>query len=159
MAAKTLITAEQYLATHFEYEPELVRGEIVERPWPDKTHSKIQGRLYALLIGLGFCYPALRVRVADGSYRIPDIAFFEREPDGEVPDSPPLLAVEIVSPDDRYHDLMHKLQDYRAWGVPNIWIVDPELKLLYVYEGGLLERQRLELPKLEFSIVPADLFN
>ena len=61
-----------------------MRGEIVERPLPNKTHSKIQGRLYALLIGLGFCYPALRMRLADGSYRIPDIAFFEREPDGEV---------------------------------------------------------------------------
>ena len=54
---------------------------------------------------------------------------------------------------------MHKLQDYRAWGVSNIWVVDPDLKTLCVYDGGLLERQRLELPKLEFSIGPADLFN
>jgi Uma2 family endonuclease len=159
MATKTLITAEQYLSTPFEYEPELVRGEIVERPLPNKTHSKIQGRLYALLIGLGFCYPALRMRVAQNSFRIPDIAFFDREPDEEVPDSPPLLIVEIVSPDHRYRDLMQKLRDYAGWGVSNIWVVDPEFKTLCVYDGGLIERPHLELPTLGFSISATDLFN
>ena len=66
MATKTLITAEQYLSTHFEYEPEFVRGEIVERPLPNNTHSKIQQRLSVLLDRTGFCYPELRVRVAHG---------------------------------------------------------------------------------------------
>ena len=54
---------------------------------------------------------------------------------------------------------MQKLQDYRAWGVRNIWVVDPELKTLCVYDGGLIERQRIELPKFGFSIAAADLFN
>jgi Uma2 family endonuclease len=159
MAAKTLITAEQYLATPFEYEPEFVRGEIVERPLPNKSHSRIQQLLAVLLHRIGFCYPELRMRVAQDSYRIPDISLFEHEPDGEVPASPPLLVVEIVSPDDRHLDLMQKLQDYRAWGVANIWVVDPELKALYVYDGGLIEKQRLELPNFGSSIAPADLFS
>ena len=159
MATKTLITAEQYLSTHFEREPELVRGEIVERPLPNNTHSEIQQRLSVLLDRTGFCRPELRMRVAQDTYRLPDMAVFERRPPGEVPDSPPFLIVEIVSLDDRHRDLMHKLQDYRAWGVPNIWIVDPELKLLYVYDSGLLERDRLELPHLGFSVAPNDLFN
>lgn len=117
MATKALITADQYLSTHFEYEPEFVRGEIVERPLPNKSHSRIQQLLAVLLHRIGFCYPELRLRVAPDSYRIPDIALFEHEPEGEVPHSPPLLIVEIVSPDERHHDLMQKLQDYRAWGV------------------------------------------
>jgi len=33
MATKSLITAEQYLSTPYEWEPEFVRGEIVERPF------------------------------------------------------------------------------------------------------------------------------
>lgn len=159
MAARTLITVEQYLSTPFEYEPEFVRGEIVERALPNKSHSRIQQLLAVLLHRIGFCYPELRMRVTQDTYRIPDICLFEQEPAGEVPDSPPLLIVEIVSPDDRYHDLMQKLHDYREWGVALIWVVEPELKMLYVYDGGLIEKQRLELPKFGFSIVPADLFD
>ncbi len=159
MAAKTLITAEQYLATPFEYEPEFVRGEMVERPLPNKTHSRIQQLLAVLLHRIGFCYPELRVRVAQDAYRIPDISLFEEEPEGEVPASPPLVVVEIVSPDDRHLELMQKLQEYRAWGVAHIWVVEPELKALHVFDGGLIEKQRLELPKLGFSIAPTDLFN
>jgi Uma2 family endonuclease len=159
MATKTLITAEQYLSTHFEREPEFVRGEIVERPLPNNTHSEIQQRLSALLDRTGFCRPELRVRVAQDSYRLPDMAVFDRKPTGEVPDSPPFLIIEIVSPDDRYRDLMHKLQDYRTWGVRNIWVVEPELRTLYVYDGGLIERQTVELHELGFSIAAADLFN
>jgi hypothetical protein len=44
--------------------------------------------------------------------------FHPREP-GLVPDTPPLIAIEILSPDDLLTEVREKLEEYRAWGVPH----------------------------------------
>lgn len=62
---------------------------------------------------------------------------------------------QTVSPDNRHRDPMQKLQDHRAWGVANIWVVEPELKTLDLYDGGRIEKQQVELPKAGLSILPA----
>ena len=36
------------------------------------------------------------------------------------------VVVEIISPDDRYGRLTHRLEDYRRWGVPHVWLIDPK---------------------------------
>jgi Uma2 family endonuclease len=41
---------------------------------------------------------------------------------------PPLLVIEILSPDDTYSDLQERCQDYTAMGVDTIWIVDPKTR-------------------------------
>ena len=48
------------------------------------------------------------------------------EPAEEVFTAPPFLAIEILSPDDRHADLMEKIEDYRSFGIPWIWVIDPE---------------------------------
>lgn len=162
MATRELITPQQYLATRYEREPEYVHGELVERPLPTFPHGNLQlslgARLFALSGSHGlFSGVEVRVRVAPDVYRIPDIALWEHPP-GEVPSDPPLLVVEILSPDDRMHDLIEKLEQYRAWGVALIWIVEPELKKLYVYDGRLQETAQLELPQFAFTLTAAELF-
>ncbi len=162
MATKVLITPEQYLSTHYEREPELVHGELVERPLPTFPHGNLQlslgARLFALTHAHGlFSGVEVRVRIAPDLYRLPDIAIWEEAP-GEVPVIPPLLVVEVLSPDDRMHDLIEKLDQYRAWGVSLIWIVEPELKRLFVYDGRLQETALLELPQFGFAVTAAELF-
>src|ERR1700733_10639449 len=147
MASKTLITAEQYLATHYEREPEFVHGEIVEKSVPTFSHGRIQLRLGALLSDTGISCAEVRMRLAEDLYRLPDLALFETEPESEVPSSPPLLIVEIGSPDDRIADVEHKLEEYRTWGVKHIWFVEPELKKLYLYDRGLMHVEQLNLPE------------
>jgi Uma2 family endonuclease len=160
MATKALITAEQYLATHFEREPEFVRGEIVERTLPNLTHGGTQQRLAVHLDPVGYCCTEVRMRLTEDVYRIPDVAVFEGAgPAGEVPCSPPLLVVEVSSPDDRLHDLLQKLEEYRVWGVRHIWLVEPELKKFHIYDhGSLREVSRLELAELGFVVTAAELF-
>jgi Uma2 family endonuclease len=160
MASKALITAEQYLASSFEREPELVHGELVERILPNLSHGRTQQRLAVRLDGVGCCCTEVRMRLSDDLYRIPDVAVFEGSgPSEEVPSSPPLLVVEVSSPDDRLHDLLQKLDEYRVWGVRHIWLVEPELKRFHVYDrGSLKEVERLELPQLRFAVTAAELF-
>ncbi len=42
MATKAQISAEQYLDMTFEYDAEFVHGEIVDRSFPDLSHSTAQ---------------------------------------------------------------------------------------------------------------------
>jgi Uma2 family endonuclease len=152
MASKTLITPEQYLATPYEWEPEYVHGEIVERSMPTRRHAIIQQLLSVIFSGKGCCLPGLRVRLASDVFRVPDFAFYLEDPKVEVPASPPLLVVEIGSPDDRISDVIRKMEEYRGWRVAHIWFIEPELKQLYVYEGGLRQADKLELSQVGVTI-------
>jgi len=165
MATKAQITPEQYLHMTFEHDAEFVHGEIVERSRPDYIHGRLQ---FLLSLALGRVivsnplYPCLKVRmrIAPDVYRIPDVAVFARQPPSEVvPSMPPMLVIAILSKDDRYHDLMEKLEEYRAWGVANIWVVDPLAKRFSLYtQLGLQNVSSLALPSYAFQLTPADLF-
>jgi Uma2 family endonuclease len=166
MATKAQITAEQYLDMTFEHDAEYVRGEIVERSMPDNIHSLIQ---FLILMEIGrlirthplFPRPELRLRLGPRVFRIPDISVFGGQPPQEsVPSTPPLLVIEILSKDDRHHNLMQKLEEYRAWGVANIWVVDPLAKRLSYYtESGFYNVSSLALADYPFELTPAALFS
>jgi Uma2 family endonuclease len=158
MASKTLLTPEQYLAMSFDREPEFVHGELVEKSLPNNDHSRTQQRLSVLLDRAGHCRPELRMKLAEDVYRIPDFALFENDP-GNVPTSPPILAVEIASPDDRVRDLELKLDEFRKWGVAHIWFVNPELQKLYTYDRGLMNVAQFELPQFGITITLDQLFS
>ena len=159
MATDILVTPEQYLASHFDREPEFVHGEIVERPLPTRIHGRTQQRLGVLLDRVGYCCTDVRVQLTEDLYRIPDVMVFEGNgPLEQVPTSPPMLIVEISSPDDKFHELLKKCEQYRVWGVANIWLVEPELKKFHVYAGGLKVVSQFEFPSHNLTITPADLF-
>src|SRR2546426_8028616 len=94
---------------------EYVRGEIVERSMPDLLHAKMQIEIGYRFRALRdshrlFAYSDCRMRLAPDLYRIPDIAVFSgAEPDERVPSRPALVVIEIISPDDRYSDVLEKL--------------------------------------------------
>src|SRR5439155_9247241 len=52
---------------------------------------------------------------------------------GEVP---PVLAVEVLSPDDRADRVLRKITDYLRNGVALVWLVDPEMRAVTVYPAG-----------------------
>jgi len=165
VATKTQITAEQYLRMTFEPDAEFVHGEIVERAMPDYIHGRLEYLIslaFGRLIQSSRLYPCLevRMRIAPDVYRIPDVAVFARQPPSEVvPSMPPMLVIAILSKDDRYHDLMEKLEEYRAWGVANIWVVDPLAKRFSLYtQLGLQNVSSLALPSYALQLTPADLF-
>ncbi len=94
------------------------------------------------------------MQLAPDVFRIPDIAVFAGSPPGkEVPDVPPLVAIEILSEDDRLPAVIEKLEEYREWGVPHIWLIDPQLRLQYLYRDQKLK----EVPALELPGYPIKL--
>jgi Uma2 family endonuclease len=165
MATKAQIRAEDYLRMTFEHDAELVHGEIVERSMPDLTHSRIQNLIAVQFESLRqahglFGCVELRMKLAPDVYRIPDVAAIAGKlPEQQVPDRPPLVVVEILSRDDRYSDLMQKLEEYRKWGVPHIWVIDPTMQRFSMYtELGLQNVSSLSLSDYPFQLTPAELF-
>jgi Uma2 family endonuclease len=75
-----------------------------------------------------------------------------------VPDTPPLIAVEILSPDDRLTEVREKLEEYRAWGVPHVWLVDPHSRRLYSCDAGLREVASFLVGELDIEVTPDQVF-
>ena len=167
MAAKTGITVEEYLTLHVKdrSEPHFVRGEVVERGSPTPLHAEIQVALGILFSVLKQRMPLslmseMRALVAPGVIRVLDFAvYLGPRPEGRYAEQPAYVAIEIVSPDDRHNDLLDLLEDYRRWGCPNVWLVNPWTKRLYEYtEAGLLQRSSLRLHEIDFEITDTALF-
>ena len=154
---------EEYLRSSYDYDPEYVRGEVVERPMPTKKHSKAQKRLLNIFEPVeaafgAFTIFAVRSRLDHDLIRLPDFSLYLSEPEGEVPAEPPLLVVEILSPDDRLSQLMKKCAEYRRWGVKHVWVADPEDRKLMVHDTGLRLVDEFTIPEFNLTITPAQIF-
>ncbi len=164
MGTKTAFSVEQYLCTSFpDLDKEYRDGEVVERSLPTFLHGKTQGLIAAFFVALRrthslYVCTETRMKLRPGLYLIPDVAVFHPHAPGEVPDFPPLIAIEIISPDDRVSAVRDKLEEYRAWGVAHVWLVDPYSKRMYTCDGGLTEVHALAVPELGVELNASDVF-
>jgi Uma2 family endonuclease len=165
MAIRTPVSVNEYLRTSYPNpEPEYRDGEIEERSVPDYKHGAAQANLSALFLrerGRRL-YPATetRLQLSPERYLIPDVAVFSPVPPTErFPSSPPLIVIEVLSDDDRMSQVREKLAEYKAWGVPHVWLVDPGTRRLYVCAATLHEVTSLDLPDLGLRLTPSDIFD
>lgn len=63
--------------------------------------------------------------VVPNRVRVPDVALTSLTPQGEVLTKPPILVIEILSPEDSYSDTEQRAADYFSMGVHAVWIIDP----------------------------------
>ena len=67
------------------------------------------------------------MRVSATRVRIPDVCVYGADfPINQIFADPPLICIEVLSPEDRKSRLRQKIEDYRAFGVARIWILDPQ---------------------------------
>ena len=165
MGTKAALPVEEYLRTAFpDLDKEYRDGVLVERSLPDYLHGKTQGLLFAFFAALRktlSVFPAVetRLKLRSNIYLISDVVVFHpSEPRERVPDSPPLIAIEVVSRDDKMAKLRQKLQDYHDWGIPHVWLVDPHSKRMYTCNAGLVEVATLRVPELGIEVTPGDIF-
>jgi Uma2 family endonuclease len=126
---------------------ELVRGEVIELPPPRKLHGFICLNIGRFLGNYTFDRGCFYVTGNDSgvilardpdTVRGPDVAvyndantFSELHP--KYGETPPLLAVEVLSPDDRATKVMRKITDYLNARVPLVWVIDPEDRTLTIH--------------------------
>jgi len=165
MGTPTLVSVEEYLRTSFpDADREYIDGRILERNVGEVDHSDMQSSILHFLrtqcrrgIWVGV---AVRVQVKKTRFRIPDVTvMLGAKPTERIIRKPPVIAVEVLSPDDRAGDLEEKIADYLAFGVPYVWVINPESRRAYVHtpEGsrevkdGVLraETAKIEVPLTE----------
>ena len=129
---------------------ELNHGEVVEMPPPGKYHGFVCGnvagilRNYAIASRKGYvCTNDAGVIVGrdPDSVRGPDVTFYIDDEtadnmERQYAESPPVLAVEVVSPHDRINEIMSRVTQLVARGVKVVWVVDPEARDVSVCRTG-----------------------
>ena len=86
-------------------------------------------------------FAGLRVKLKNEKFREPDIVFMRKENDarrGKEYWEGADVVMEVVSTN-REHDLVKKRKEYAEAGIPEYWIVDPEMRTITVLT---LERNR-----------------
>jgi Uma2 family endonuclease len=128
---------------------ELVRGEVVVMPPPKGRHGICCSQIAWLLKNhvtpgrLGWITTndtGVVLERGPDTVRGPDVAFWSITRQPAVPDGyfeiPPDLAVEVLSPDDRRKDVRAKVKEYLFYGVKLVWLVDPEARIVLIYQGS-----------------------
>lgn len=165
MATALHIPIHEYLSASYRPDREYVDGEIRERNVGKYEHARVQALLAAWFNQHEKAWGAQvvteqRVRVSPTRVRIPDVALL---PPGAQPDvivDPPLLVVEILSPDDTYSDTQERAQDYRTMGVETIWIIDPKTRSGRMCSGlQWVESVRLEVKGTPLYVNLPDVFS
>jgi len=165
MNARTVLSVEEYLHTSFpDLDREYRDGELVERSLPDTEHALTQAAIAGFFRAVRaklnlFVVTELRMKLRDGLYLIPDVAVFRGVRPAKVPSTAPLIAIEILSEDDRMNEVRAKLDEYRAWGVAHVWLADPYQRRLYTCDDRLIEVDLLRVPELEIEVRAADIFD
>ena len=146
MAQALLISVDEYLRTSFRPDRDFIDGEVQERSWGDRNHSTLQVALVAVFhlnrnIWNVLPLPEQRVQVSDTRFRVPDLCIVRKEdPRDQIVRFAPLICIEILSPEDTLSRLQARVDDYVAFGVDHIWVIDPSTRHAYVAgRAGFIE--------------------
>jgi Uma2 family endonuclease len=141
MQSDTLVSAEEYLHTSYSPDCEYVDGKTLERNLGDWEHARLQS--------LALKYLAIRedqwqiravveqrVQVKPDRYRVPDVCVVRASAQIEsIITHPPFLCIEVLSPLDRMTAVLVKVDEYLAFGVNYVWVIDPLPRHAQIYDA------------------------
>src|ERR1700722_10771153 len=115
MRTPLLVSEQEYLATSYQPDREYDEGELQERNLGERPHSILQREFVVYLhnqrkrFGIEV-FAEQRIRIAPGKYRIPDVcAYKEPAPREGIFNTPPFIAIEVLSPEDRISRVRKKI--------------------------------------------------
>ncbi|MDP1796494.1 MAG: Uma2 family endonuclease [Planctomycetaceae bacterium] len=157
---------------------ELVRGRLVRLSPPDEIHGNAVRNLSLALSkqlrrepGLFACYELGLITAFDpDTVRCPAISCFRvdgglGELDRLTTERVPELVIEVASSNDRREAMSERIRGYIEWGVPAIWVFDPESQHAHVFLENEVPRMLKENERLigtptipGFAITVGDVF-
>jgi len=164
--AEKLMTFEEYLCyddgTDNRYE--LIDGELAPMALPTIRHALLADFIREILKNeirrlnkSWICLQEMGVRTGIRKSRVTDVCVLTTEQtmdminEEAVFDTPPLLAVEVVSADSVQRDYRHKRSEYATLGIPEYWIIDPlktQVSVLLLEYGFYDETVFKEKPRI-----------
>lgn len=158
-SASATISLEEYLRTSYRPDCDFVDGQLEERNVGETKHGLLQ-------VEIAFWFRShqsdwnirtvteLRTRVGRTRVRVPDVtvAHNDEAMSEQVRTTPPLIAIEILSPEDRINRVIVRLKDFLAMGVEHVWLFDPLERVAYTYTASGLKLS--EEPRLTIANSP-----
>jgi Uma2 family endonuclease len=161
------VSVREYLTTSYRPDCDYVDGRIEERNVGEFDHSLLQSLLTHLFMNNReewgvLALPDVRVQVKVTRFRIPDVTVLRAgTPREQILTHPPLLVIEILSPEDRLSRTTERTDEYLDFGIENIWIVDPARRLAYRATRAGLELApsgEITVPETPIRVVLSELF-
>ena len=165
MATSTLIALDEYLQTSYRPDCDWVDGEVRERNMGDGPHAYLQ-TFFVKYFGpreeqLGvevFC--ERRMEVSPTRFRVPDVMLVRHGDTLErIVRTPPLLCIEVLSPDDTLDSMQDRVDDSLGMGVEHIWILNPRKRTAFRADtGGFHTVEELVVPGTGIRVATQEVF-
>jgi Uma2 family endonuclease len=132
LTARAPVPMAEYLRTSYRPDREYIDGIIEERNLGEYDHANLQA---ALVVWFRTrqrewnirAVPELRVQVSPTRFRVPDVTVIDRaQPVEQILTHPPLVVVEVLSPEDTWRRMEERIADYLRFGIPNVWVLEPQ---------------------------------
>jgi Uma2 family endonuclease len=149
-----LLTAEQFVEQRYELPDagqwaELDRGVPTFLQPPDLDHGNVILNLskalaeYVQTTQRGYaCFElGLLVEKRPDTVRIPAACYFLEGPrfseaDKAYTETPPAIVIELASTNDRRRNMAARIEQYHAFGSPQVWVIDPHERCAHVCSRG-----------------------
>lgn len=136
MASALFVPLSEYLGTSYRPDCEYLEGELLQRNVGEWDHGRLQGLLTRYLVVL-----EQRVQVKANPFRVPDITVLKgSRPDTGIVTEPPFLCIEILSPRDWFEEMQDRIDDYLAFGVRYVRVIDPRTRHAFVHTPNSVQR-------------------
>ena len=131
------VSVEEYLSTVYEPDCEYDDGVVVERNLGEFEHAFLQTLIGTLFTnnmenwGV-FGLTEQRVQINPCKFLVPDVCVLRMgSPREAILTHPPLIAIEIMSPEDTIRRATAKARQYLDFGVEHVWVIDPTARVAY----------------------------
>jgi Uma2 family endonuclease len=161
------VSVREYLSTSYRPDCDYVDGRVEERNLGEFDHGLLQALLSALFTNHRADWGVrtvtdVRAQVSRTHFRVPDLSILRADaPKERILTHPPLIVVEILSPEDRLGRFQDRIDDYLAFGVEHIWVLDPERREAHIATAAGLRKVQtgeLTIPETPIRVVLSELF-
>jgi Uma2 family endonuclease len=159
------MTVSKYLKTNYRPDSEFIDGKLEARNLGEHDHAAVQA---ALILWFGQrqnewnieVLPEQRLRISPTRFRVPDVCLvLLSDPVEQILSRPPLACIEILSPEDTLRRMQERIDDYREFGVANIWVLDPAKQRGYdCNSSGFLDATEFAISGTSIHLVLSELF-
>lgn len=119
---------------------EFWHGEAVQKSMPTWLHALLQRILMDLLSQAGYkAGSEVKLKIDPELQLIPDVVATRGRIELPYPTNPLEIVVEILSADDAMSRVLAKCRAYQSWGFEQIYVVDPEARVVFRWAENRLE--------------------
>ncbi|MGH9583268.1 MAG: Uma2 family endonuclease [Bryobacteraceae bacterium] len=147
------LTVAEFEKQYGEEKPyyEFWHGEAVQKAMGNWVHGLLEKILMDLLSEAGYKAGAEVMLKIDPDFRpVPDVVATRGRIEIPYPTEALEIVIEILSADDRISRILAKCRAYRSWGFEQVYVVDPDTRVLFRWTDHRLEEVNT------FASVPAE---